>query len=178
MDWISIVILVFFVLFSSVCVLITLVGLPGVWLMVGGALVIHLSTPLWNGVPFWGWTIIGVCLALAVCGEIIETLAAGLGAKASGGSKRGMIGAIIGGMLGAFVCTFFIPIPLIGTLIGAIVGAFVGALIGELTHEHIPTTGELAKSATGAAIGRVFGILVKTGIATVCWCVLLISPFV
>ena len=178
MDWISIVILVFFVLFASVCVLITLVSLPGVWLMVGGALVIHLSTPLWNGVPFWGWTIIGVCLALAVCGEIIEALAAGLGAKAGGGSKRGMIGAIIGSMLGAFVCTFLIPIPLIGTLIGAIVGAFGGALIGELTHEHTSTTGELTKSAAGAAIGRVLGIFGKTGIAIVSWCVLSISPFV
>ena len=168
----------FFVLYASICVLITLVGLPGVWLMVGGALVIHLSTPLWNGVPLWGRTIIGVCLGLAVIGELIETLAAGLGAKAGGGSKRGMFGAIIGSMLGAFVCTFFIPIPLIGTLIGAIVGAFGGALIGELSHKQTPTTGELAKSAIGAAIGRVFGILGKTGIVTVCWCVLLISPFV
>ena len=178
MDWISIVILVLFGLYASICVLITLVGLPGVWLMVGGALALHLSNPLWNDVPLWGWTIIGVCLGLAVCGEIIETLAAGLGAKAGGGSKRGMVGAIVGSMLGAFICTFFIPVPLIGTLIGAIVGAFVGALIGELSHKDTQTTGDLSKSATGAAIGRVFGILGKAGIAAICWCVLLISPFV
>ena len=178
MDWISITILVLFVLYASVCVLMTLVGLPGAWLMVGGALVITILNPLWNDVPIWGWVTIGIVLGLAVCGEIIETLAAGLGAKAGGGTKRGMVGAILGSMIGAFACTFFIPIPLVGTLIGAIAGAFVGALLGELSHKEPITKGELAKSATGAAIGRVLGILGKSGIAAICWCVLLIAPFV
>ncbi len=177
MDWISIVVLVFFVLYASVCVLITLVGLPGTWFMVGGALVITLCNPLWSEAPIWGWATIGIVLGLAVCGEIIETLAAGLGAKAGGGTKRGMVGAILGSMIGAFAFTFFIPIPLLGTLIGAVVGAFVGALLGELSHEEKPSAGELAKSATGAAIGRVLGILGKSGIAAICWCVLLISVF-
>lgn len=178
MDWISITILVFFVVYASVCVLITLVGLPGAWCMVGGALVITVLNPLWNDVPIWGWVTIGIVLGLAVCGEIIETLAAGLGAKAGGGTTRGMVGAILGSMIGAIAFTFFIPIPLIGTLIGAIVGAFVGALLGELSHQKPATKGELAKSATGAAIGRVLGILGKSGIAAICWCVLLIAPFI
>ena len=77
MDWISIVILVFFVLYASICVLITLVGLPGTWLMVAGALVITLCNPLWSDTLIWGWVTIGVVLGLAVCGEILETLAAG-----------------------------------------------------------------------------------------------------
>lgn len=165
----------FFVLYASVCVLITLVGLPGAWLMVGGALVIALCNPLWSDEPIWSWTTIGIVLGLAVCGEIIETLAAGLGSKAGGGTKRGMVGAILGSMIGAFACTFFILIPLIGTLIGAVAGAFVGALLGELSHKETPGAGDLAKSATGAAIGRVLGILGKSGIAAICWCVLLIS---
>jgi uncharacterized protein YqgC (DUF456 family) len=63
-------------------------------------------------------------------------------------------------------------------LIGAIAGAFIGALIGELSHSDPIAKGELAKSATGAAIGRVLGILGKSGIAAICWCVLLIAPFV
>lgn len=178
MDWISIVILVFFMLYASFCVLITLVGLPGTWLMVGGAFVLMLCNPLWNETPIWGWVTIGIVLGLAVCGEILETLAAGLGAKAGGGTKRGMVGAILGSMVGALACTFFIPIPLVGTLIGAIVGAFVGALLGELSHKEIASKSELAKSATGAAIGRVLGILGKSGVAAICWCVLLIAPFV
>jgi hypothetical protein len=81
-------------------------------------------------------------------------------------------------MLGAVVITFLLPIPLIGTLIGAIVGAFVGALLGELSHKETAAAGDLAKSATGAAIGRVMGILGKAGIAAICFCVLLIAPFV
>ena len=68
MDWISIVILVFFVLYASICVLITLVGLPGTWLMVGGALIITLCNPLWNDEPIWGWVSIGIVFGLAVCG--------------------------------------------------------------------------------------------------------------
>ncbi|MBT4531022.1 MAG: DUF456 family protein [Phycisphaerae bacterium] len=178
MDWISIVILVFFVLYASICVLITLVGLPGTWLMVGGALIVTLCNPLWNDEPIWGWVSIGIVFGLAVCGEILETLAAGLGAKAGGGTKRGMVGAIVGSMIGAIVCTFFIPIPLAGTLIGAVVGAFIGALLGELSHKDVASKSELAKSAVGAAIGRVLGILGKTGVAAICWCVLLIAPFV
>jgi uncharacterized protein len=177
MDWISIVILVFFALYASACVLITLVSLPGAWLMIAGALVITLCNPLWSDTPIWSWVIIGVALGLGVCGEIVETAAAGFGAKAGGGTRRGMVGAILGSMIGAFLCTFLIPIPLVGTLIGAIVGAFVGALLGELTHEELATKGELAKSAIGAAIGRVLGIFGKSGIAAICFCLLLIAPW-
>ena len=83
----------------------------------------------------------------------------------------------------ALLCSFSlstvtpIPISLVGTLIGAIAGAFVGAILGELSHKEPIAKGELAKSATGAAIGRVLGILGKSGIATICWCVLLVAPF-
>ncbi len=178
MDWISITILVLFAIYATVCVFITLVGLPGTWIMVGAAIVIALLNPLWNSeAPIWGWVTIGIVLGLAVCGEIIETLAAGLGAKVGGGTKRGMVGAILGSILGAIVATFIIPIPLFGTLIGAVLGAFVGAIIGELSHQDPVSKGDLAKSATGAAIGRVLGILGKSGIAAICWCVLLIAPF-
>ena len=177
MDWISITILVFFSLYASACVFITLVGLPGTWLMIGGALALTLLNPLWSADPIWSWVTIGVVLGLAVCGEILETLAAGIGSKVGGGTRRGMVGAILGSMIGAFVGTFVIPIPLVGTLVGAIVGAFIGALLGELTHSEVASKGELAKSAIGAAIGRVMGILGKTGIATVCFCVLVITPW-
>ena len=178
MDWISIVILVVFALYAGICVLVTLVGLPGTWLMVGGAIVVTVCNPLWSDTPIWGWIPIGIVLGLAVCGEILETAAAGLGAKAGGGTKRGMVGAILGSMIGAIAITFMLPIPLVGTLVGAIVGAFVGALLGELSHKEPAAAAGLAKSATGAAIGRVMGILGKAGIAAICFCVLLIAPFV
>jgi uncharacterized protein YqgC (DUF456 family) len=156
MDWISIVILVIFALYASICVLITLVGLPGTWLMLAGALVVMLCNPLWSDSTIWSWTAMGIALGLAVCGEILETAAAGLGAKAGGGTKLGML----------------------GTLVGAVLGAFVGALIGELSRKEQASAGTLLKSATGAAIGRVLGILGKSGVAAICFCVLLITPFV
>lgn len=167
----------FFSLYASVCVFITFVGLPGTWLMVSGALVIGLCNPLWSDSPIWSWTVIGIALGLAICGEILETAAAGFGAKAGGGTKRGMLGAILGSMIGAFAGTFVIPIPLIGTLIGAIAGAFAGALLGELTHKETASKGELVKSATGAAIGRAMGIIGKSGVAAICCCVFVITPW-
>ena len=175
MDWISIVVLVFFLVFAAVCVLITLVGLPGTWIMVLTALVVELSDSLWSDEDMWGWTVIGICFGLAVFGEILELASSGLGSKVGGGTRRGMIGAIIGSVVGGIVMTFVLPIPLVGTLVGAVAGAFAGAVIGELSHEHPQEFGHIAKTATGATIGRVLGILGKTGVAAVCWCVFVVS---
>lgn len=178
MDWISIVILVGFFFFATVCILITFIGLPGTWLMLGAALVIEMCDTFWGGTETWGWTALGICVGLVVFGEILELLAGALGVKVGGGSKRGMVGAVIGGIVGGIVFTPFIPIPIIGTVIGAIIGTFFGAIIGEVSHKEPLPIKQVAISATGATIGRIVGILCKTGIAAVCWCVLVISLFI
>ena len=177
MDWVTIVIFSLFMLFATGCVFVTLIGLPGGWIMIGGAIVIELCDTFWGGTITWGWIAIGICLGLGVFGELLELIASGLGAKVGGGSRRGMIGAIVGSIGGAILGTVLIPIPLIGTLIGAVLGAFSGTVLAELTHQDPPELGQLAKTATGATIGRILGILGKTGVAAIIWCVLLISPF-
>ena len=108
----------------------------------------------------------------------MEMGAGALGVKVGGGSRRGMVGAIIGGIVGGIALTPLIPIPVIGTLIGAVMGTFSGAVIGEVTHTDASTVGGVAKSATGATVGRILGVLGKTGVAAVCWCILVVTPFV
>ena len=166
-----------FVLFACLCVLVTMIGLPGTWTMLTAAFVLELCDSFWGGDVTWGWIILGICLGLCVVGELLELLTGALGVKVGGGSRRGMFGAIIGGIFGGILLTPFIPIPIIGTLAGAVLGTFCGAVIGELTHEEPDQTSNIAKSATGATVGRVVGIFAKTGIAIVCWCILAITPF-
>ncbi len=178
MDWMTIIIFSIYMLFAAGCVFVTLVGLPGGWIMVTGAVAIELSDTLWGGSDTWGWLTIGICLGLMIVGEIIELVASGLGSKVGGGSNRAMFGAIVGSVVGAILGTPLIPIPLIGTLIGAVLGAFIGTVLAELTHKEPPEMSQIAKSATGATIGRILGVLGKTGVASIVWCVLLISPFV
>ncbi|MDP6542250.1 MAG: DUF456 domain-containing protein [Phycisphaerales bacterium] len=178
MDWITIVVIILFAFISALCVLLAMLGLAGTWIMVALALGIELLDSYWGDGETWGWTTLGICFGLAIVGEIMEMGAGALGVKVGGGSRRGMIGAIIGGIVGGIALTPFIPIPVIGTLIGAVIGTFSGAIIGEVTHKDPSTVGSIAKSATGATIGRILGVLGKTGTAAVCWCILVVTPFV
>ncbi|MBC8203166.1 MAG: DUF456 domain-containing protein [Planctomycetes bacterium] len=178
MDWITIIIIVLFALIAAVCVLLALLGLAGTWIMLAIALGIELLDTYWGDGETWGWTTLGVCFGLAIIGEIMEMGAGALGVKVGGGSRRGMVGAIIGGIVGGIALTPLIPIPIIGTLIGAVIGTFAGAVIGECTRKDPATVGGIAKSASGATIGRILGVLGKTGVAAVCWCILVITPFV
>ena len=178
MDWITIVTIVLFSLVGAVCILLALLGLAGTWIMLTIAVGIELLDTYWGDGETWGWTTLGICFGLAVVGEIMEMGASALGVKVGGGSKRGMIGAIIGGIAGGIIFTPLIPIPVIGTLIGAVAGTFAGAVIGELTRKDPATVSSVAKSASGATIGRILGVLAKTGVAAVCWCILVVTPFV
>ncbi len=178
MDWITIIVIVLFATVAAVCVLLALLGLAGTWIMIAIAIGIEFLDTYWGDGETWGWTTLGICVGLAVVGEIMEMGAGALGVKVGGGSRRGMIGAIIGGIAGGIIFTPFIPVPVIGTLIGAVIGTFTGAVIGELSHKDPATVGEVAKSATGATVGRILGVLGKTGVAAVCWCILVVTPFV
>jgi hypothetical protein len=177
MMWITIVVVVVFAIIGAGCVLLSLVGLPGTWVMLGLAVLIELGDSLWSGGQTWGWWTLGICGGLAVLGEVLETAAGALGVKVGGGSRRGMVGAIIGGIAGGLLLTPVIPIPVIGTLIGAVIGTFVGAVVGELTHPIPQQASGVVVSATGATIGRILGILGKSGIAATCWIILVVVPF-
>ncbi|HEV8292981.1 MAG TPA: DUF456 domain-containing protein [Tepidisphaeraceae bacterium] len=134
-------------------IFITLLGLPGLWVMVAAALVYAWYTSF-NYVGLWTLVILAVIAAIA---ELIEFLAGSAGAKKAGGSRRAAWGALIGGLLGAFLLT--IPIPIVGTTIGLCIGVFVGALIGELTvRDDAVHSIRVGIAATKA---RLYAIIIK-----------------
>ena len=135
------------------------VGLPGLWIMLGAALLYWVLIPA-GGIGIW--TFAGVSL-LVVLAEVLEYTIAGRYTRRYGGSSRASWGAIIGGLVGAVVG---VPIPVVGSVFGAFIGAFVGAFVGEMTvHRDVrsnPTT-----VATGALIGRAVAAAVKSGLGVI-----------
>ncbi|MEM7229481.1 MAG: DUF456 domain-containing protein [Planctomycetota bacterium] len=179
MEWVFIILVgLIFALVGVVCVISVVVSLPGAWVMIGLALVIELMDfiylPVDAGQTF-GWWTLGIAVALAAFGELLEFSAGALGAKTAGSSSRGMWGALGGGIIGAILGTF-IPVPLLGTLIGAVVGTFTGALLGEMSHKDGTLDGSI-KPAIGATIGRILGTLAKVPVATAIWMMLTIAAF-
>ena len=174
----SIVIGICFTLTAAVCAISTLLGLPGIWLMIALAGVIDLiDVMVFDQTISFGWVSLLIAFLLAMLGEFLEFMAGAAGAKAGGANRRGIIGALIGGFFGGIAGTFIIPIPLIGTFVGAAIGAGLGAFIGEITKAGATITGSL-KPAGGAAAGRVAGTLSKTIVAAITWIALSIAVFI
>lgn len=147
-----------FTVASLVGIVLTIITLPGTWLILACPLLIKL---LWipDFMPWWVIIVMGV---LALLGEIIEALAGAFGAAKTGATKAGAIGAIAGSLLGALGgSAFFFPL---GTIAGACLGAAVGTLLVEVGYAR-RTYKEGAWAGTGAAAGRFIAILVKGSIA-------------
>lgn len=147
------------VVLGVVCVagvLLTLVGLPGIWLMV----LWSLATELWMP-ELVSWPAIVSAVVLSVLAEVAEFIAGAIGAKQAGGSKRAAFGAIVGGLIGAIAGTVLIPIPIVGTVLGSALGAGAGAAVFELTLQTRGAS-EIGKVATGAFIGRLLATVFKT----------------
>jgi len=165
-----------FVVMGLGCLVLVVIQLPGTWIVLGLATLVHWADMLWiapDSSSAWGWWAIGIGAGLALFGEVVEFAAGALGAKAGGGSKRSAWGAIIGGFIGAIIGSILLPI--IGTLIGAIVGCFLGALLGEMSGQNASTAKESVKPAIGATIGRVLGTTCKVLIGVLVWVVLSIG---
>jgi uncharacterized protein YqgC (DUF456 family) len=105
-------------------------------------------------------TILALMGALAVAGEILETLMVRIWGKKYGGSTMGTIGGIIGSLIGAIFCAPFLFG--IGALFGALFGAFSGALAIELFRGR--RNEEALRAAWGAMLGRFGGAMAKTAV--------------
>src|SRR5213595_4335804 len=115
MDALAIVILATTVLIG---LLLIPLGLPGLWVMVGGILAYGWLTAFRTV----GVATIAVVLGLAFLGEIIENWIGFRYAKRYGGSTRSGWGALLGGLVGAVVG---VPVAVIGSVIGAFLGSFL-----------------------------------------------------
>jgi uncharacterized protein len=146
-------------LFAIIGIGLTLVTLPGTWLMIVAALLCQ-----WWRPDMFSWWTLGVAIGLALLAEIIEFAASALGAAKAGGSKRGAIGATVGSLAGALLGSpFLFPI---GTIAGGVMGAGAGALLAERGLKQKTWT-ESSKVAGGAAVGRLIATVTKTSLAAV-----------
>ncbi|HTI03877.1 MAG TPA: DUF456 domain-containing protein [Gemmatimonadales bacterium] len=133
-------------------------GLPGLWIMVGGILAYGWMTEFRTV----GVTMIALVLALAFLGEIVENWIGFRYAKRYGGSTRSGWGALIGGLVGAMIG---VPVAIIGSVIGAFIGSFVGAALFEYTYSR--HAGVATRAGWGAVLGRAAGAAVKIALGVV-----------
>ena len=147
----------------------TLLGMPGNWLMVAATAVYAYFMPVDSRAAI-GWNVIVIFLALAFLGEILELMAGAVGTAKAGGSKRGaalaMLGSIVGGIVGIIVG---VPIPLVGPILAALLfaglGAMAGAVLGEIwIGRNLDASWQIGKAAFW---GRLAGTLSKVVVGTV-----------
>lgn len=152
----------------------TLIGLPGNWLMlfsvIGYAYFYNLHPR-----AMMGWVAVVAIASLILLAEIVE-LVAGAAGMAKGGSRRGAILAVIGSLVGSFMgASFGSVVPILGTVIGILLGASVGAMVGAILGES--TLGksseqqwEIGKAAfwgrLWGSIGKIVVGAIVVGIAT------------
>ena len=135
-------------------------GLPGLWLMVGAALLYSYAKP---SISIWT---IGALAVFALVAEIIEFGLSGRYALKYGGSRRAGWGAIIGGIVGAFVWT---PLPVIGPMIGAFAGALVGAWVAEMTQWDGGPRRDAGRDRRADRTDRGRGMKVGIGLVLAVW---------
>jgi uncharacterized protein YqgC (DUF456 family) len=132
----------------------TVLGLPGLWLMVAGLVGYAWVTGLNH---YLGWATLITVFVLALVAEVLEFYTGSAGAKKAGASRRGMLGALVGALIGGFL--FTIPVPILGTIFGVCFGAFIGAALVEMGI--VGDAGHAGRVGWGAAKGRFFGIVLK-----------------
>lgn len=161
MTWLaSIGIILGWIVFGLVIALgivLNFLGLFGNWLILVAISVVAVL----SGFEHFGVSTIAILIGLAIVGEVIETLASGIGVAKYGGSKGSMLASVVGCFAGAILGTPLIPIPIVGTVIGAVIGAFLAATAYEYARQHKDLEGSV-KVGLGAAMGKVAGIFAKS----------------
>jgi uncharacterized protein YqgC (DUF456 family) len=133
-------------------------GLPGLWVMVGGILAYGWVTDFRSDTV----TMIVIVLGLAFLGELVENWIGFRYAKRYGGSTRSGWGALVGGLVGAAIG---VPVAIIGSVIGAFLGSFIGAAVFEYTSSR--HAGLATRAGWGAVLGRAAGAAIKIALGLV-----------
>ncbi len=136
-------------------------ALPGVPMVFAG-----LFLAAWAGdFSQVGWTTVGVLGVLTALAWLIDFLAAALGAKRLGASKRAFWGAAFGAIAGIF---FGLP--------GIILGPFVGAVVAELSAGR--DMQQAGRAGYGAWLGVVLGTAAKLAIAFLMVGIFILKQFI
>ncbi|MBN1590513.1 MAG: DUF456 domain-containing protein [Pirellulales bacterium] len=146
--------------------MLTLLGVPGNWLIVAAVIVYVLFVPPESPRAI-DWTSVFVLVVLATVGELLEFVAGALGVTKAGGSHRGAILALLGSLAGGIIGLFIgLPIPVVGSLLGAVLLAGVGAFTGAVLGEQWKGRGldDSLRIGHAAFWGRLFGTVAKTAL--------------
>jgi uncharacterized protein len=148
--------------------ILTLLSLPGNWLMVVGVAAYAALVPHDWRVAI-GWPIAGAVFAVALCGEVLEWLTVAVGTSRAGGSRRAALLALGGSLVGGFVgAVVGLPIPIVGSVVAIVLFAAVGAACGAVAGEFWKGRTARASWHVGQAAfrGRLLGAIAKIGAAT------------
>ena len=169
----SFVVAAIFALVALACVGLVLLGVPGTWAMLLGAVGIELIDGAWiaGAEPTtFGWGLLAAMAVVAAFGEGVDLISGVVGARKAGASRLGVASSFAGTIVGAIAGSWLLPIPVVGAVGGALVGTFAGAFGGEALVRQTPR--EAVKPALFATVGRVAGTVVKAGIGGLIWLVL------
>jgi uncharacterized protein YqgC (DUF456 family) len=169
-DWAYYAWALLFLLASIVAWSLSLVALPGNWIVLGLAGLFAWMFPQGPEQPGVTWTAVIMLSALAIIGEVVEFGAGAAGAAKQGASRRGValsiVGAIGGSIVGLAIGT---PVPILGSfvmaLLGGAAGAFAGAYLGEAWKGR-PEDQRIA-AGRGAFAGRIWGTVGKLAVGAI-----------
>jgi uncharacterized protein len=148
----------------------TVLAMPGNWLIVAAAALYAWLVPVEAGRPALDWSTVAALAVLAIVGELVETLAAARGVRQAGGSRWSAVMALFGSVIGAIVGMFVgVPVPIVGSLVAAIVFAGLGAAGGAVLGESLLGRNWNESRGVGVAAfrGRLLGTLAKMLVASV-----------
>lgn len=137
----------------------TVLGMPGNWLIVLAA-ALYSWLALSSGILGIGLTLVITLAVLAGIGELVEFLSATVGARKAGGSRTASVYALGGSLLGAIAGGLIgMPIPIIGSAIAAVLGGALGAFAGAAYAEHRrgEQHGQVFRVGKAAFSGRLMG---------------------
>ncbi|MBN00983.1 MAG: hypothetical protein CMJ77_17850 [Planctomycetaceae bacterium] len=163
---------------SSWCL--TLLTLPGNWMIVVFTAVFAWFFPIEVG-PGISWVTVAILAGLAVLGEIFEAVTGAAGAAKQGGSRRSMFLAVIGAVLGSLGGAIIgVPVPIIGSAVAAIFGGAIGAFAGAILGEQWKGRSWEKRMEVGRAafFGRIFGTVGKLAIGAIMVVIATVDSFV
>jgi len=144
----EIIVYIFLGILSISGVILTILTLPGIWLVYIAVFILAwmgsfaVITPL----------ILVILFVLSVFSTIADNIVMAMGAKKLGGSNWGMLGAILGGIVGL----------IIGNIPGMFLGPIVGATLFELIFARKDFNSSF-KAGIESFFGFFLGIVLKIG---------------
>ena len=157
MEYIPALVNITMVAMLVVGIILTLIGLPGNFLILLAAVVYGWQENFSQLTYPWLLILTGMWLS----GELLEFFIGVRGAKRAQASSWATIAAAIGSIAGGLVGSGILPI--IGTIIGAVLGGFVASYCAE----YIYTSDKLKarQVAEGVVKGQLLGMLIKVAVA-------------